>query len=498
MLVVDIILIATFTGFFLVAIRRPANELDELDKKEHKLYFLYPMAKLMLTVLGVDKHFQSKAEISDSIRALNITSKPENLHRVYLYQKMSYVIVVIVLFSILSLLGELSSEPRLLRDGRCISRPEHGEGKKEVALDVTLQDSEGSAEDNGPPISRRITLEVKERSYSKEEIALLFEQGKEYLSEYVLGGNKNTDEISENLCFCDSIPDSGIRVKWKPEDRKLILGDGTVQNKNLELPIWTNVTAVLSYEEQETSLPLSFRIIPKVFSEEEQLDSRLMTELGEVQEKSRKESELILPEQLDQYSLLWKENKSAEGRTILILGIMIAFLLWYLMDVELRHRMKLRRDQLLLDYPELINKFTLLVNAGMTVRQAWLKIAEDYEVNRSRGITKLHYAYEEMLTTVHELKLGTSEGEVYEQFGRRLGLLPYIKFSSLITQNRKKGNKGFTELLRQEALEAFEDRKEVAKRLGEEAGTKLLAPMMFLLIIVFLIILIPAFMAFQI
>ena len=33
---------------------------------------------------------------------------------------------------------------------------------------------------------------------------------------------------------------------------------------------------------------------------------------------------------------------------------------------------------MLLDYPEIINKFNLLINAGMTIRQAWSKITEDY------------------------------------------------------------------------------------------------------------------------
>jgi hypothetical protein len=103
-----------------------------------------------------------------------------------------------------------------------------------------------------------------------------------------------------------------------------------------------------------------------------------------------------------------------------------------------------------------------------------------------------------MLATTYELKLGVPENKAYEQFGRRTGLIPYIKFSSLISQNLKKGTKGFTELLLHEATQAFENRKESAKRQGEEAGTKLLIPMMLLLVIVFLIIMIPAFMAFQI
>jgi tight adherence protein C len=134
----------------------------------------------------------------------------------------------------------------------------------------------------------------------------------------------------------------------------------------------------------------------------------------------------------------------------------------------------------------------------MTIKQAWIKIAEDYKSldSQRRGIKR--YAYEEMLTTVRELKLGMPENISYEQYGSRTGLIPFIKFSSLITQNLKKGTKGFTELLMQEAREAFEDRKEIAKRLGEEAGTKLLIPMMIMLIIVFLIIMIPSFLSFRI
>jgi hypothetical protein len=102
-----------------------------------------------------------------------------------------------------------------------------------------------------------------------------------------------------------------------------------------------------------------------------------------------------------------------------------------------------------------------------------------------------------MLITVRELKLGMPEKAAYEQFGRRVGLIPYIKFSALLSQNLIKGTRGFTDLLIIEAAEAFEDRKEATKRLGEEAGTKLLIPMMVLLILVFLVIMVPAFMSFQ-
>ena len=62
----------------------------------------------------------------------------------------------------------------------------------------------------------------------------------------------------------------------------------------------------------------------------------------------------------------------------------------------------------------------------------------------------------------------------------------------------RKGTKGLTDLLKKEAREAFEDRKNEARRLGEEAGTKLLGPMFMMLAVVLLIIVVPAFLTVQI
>ena len=45
-----------------------------------------------------------------------------------------------------------------------------------------------------------------------------------------------------------------------------------------------------------------------------------------------------------------------------------------------------------------------------------------------------------------------------------------------------------TELLKLESIQAFEERKAQAKRLGEEAGTKLLLPMFLMLAVVLVIV----------
>ena len=51
------------------------------------------------------------------------------------------------------------------------------------------------------------------------------------------------------------------------------------------------------------------------------------------------------------------------------------------------------------------------------------------------------------------------------------------------------------QLLEQEVSDAFEERKNLAKKSGEEAGTKMLFPMMMMFGIIIVIIMVPAFLS---
>ena len=99
-----------------------------------------------------------------------------------------------------------------------------------------------------------------------------------------------------------------------------------------------------------------------------------------------------------------------------------------------------------------------------------------------------------MRQTYYQMENGTAEGAAYRDFGRRCRLQPYLKLSSILEQNRKTGTKNLRELLHREVVDAFELRKNLARRLGEEAGTKLLAPLLLLLFVVMIFIMVPAMM----
>ena len=99
---------------------------------------------------------------------------------------------------------------------------------------------------------------------------------------------------------------------------------------------------------------------------------------------------------------------------------------------------------------------------------------------------------------MYRIRGGMPEGECYEDFGVRCREPSYRRFGMLLSQNLRKGSKGLTDILEREAADAFEDRKKLAKKLGEEAGTKLMIPLFMMLAIVFAIVTVPAFFSIQI
>lgn len=156
-------------------------------------------------------------------------------------------------------------------------------------------------------------------------------------------------------------------------------------------------------------------------------------------------------------------------------------------------RLRERENQLILDYPELVDKVMLLLSAGLTVRGCFERMCGEY-YRRIKNGGPHRYVYEEVSFSLQEMRNGVSESKAIEAFGKRCGQLPYLRFSSMMNQNIQKGAEGLVRLLELEAMDAFEKRKEHVKSMGETAGTKLLLPMVLMLGVVMAIIIIPAFM----
>ena len=214
-------------------------------------------------------------------------------------------------------------------------------------------------------------------------------------------------------------------------------------------------------------------------------------------ESSREEKRLELPVQVDGVTIQWKERTKSNSWKIILLSVVAAVLVFAGKEKDLHNQEEKRKKQMMMDYPELVGKITLLLGAGMNIRTAFGKVAVDYREKKEKQMSVKRHAYEELLLAYYEIQGGIPEQRAYQNFGKRCRVQRYMKFSSLLVQNMKKGNAGLEKILEMEVQESLEERKAQAKKLGEEAGTRLLIPMFLMLVVVLIIVMAPALIAFQ-
>ena len=381
------------------------------------------------------------------------------------------IFVLIISFS--------ESEESLLSPDGSLERREYGKGRYSVELDA----------DVGGEIST-VDVVVDERTFTDEEIAAMLPEFREKLEKAVLGKNKNADHVDMDLDPVSEIKGYPFYVEWDIGNRDAFNRMGEIKEGIPAEGSLCELTAHITYEEHEEEHSFSVMAYPKELSGTEKLKQAIETALSDASEKSKSSDRFVLPSQIDGVSVSWQERKKS---SVLILMVMTAVALVVVFrgrDKDLDKKLKERDRELEADYPEMVSKLSLYIGAGMSTRMAWRKMVEEY---KQKGIRR--YVYEEMLLCCREMDRGMSEMQAYQLFAKRCRLQKYVKLISLLEQNSRLGAAGFLSTMRSECKDALQERKANARRLGEEAGTKLLLPMIMMLAIVMVVIIVPAFVS---
>lgn len=295
--------------------------------------------------------------------------------------------------------------------------------------------------------------------------------------------------------------------------RHLMDSDGTLHNETL--PPGTVVTGYLSLIMSTDIVPTStdgetkylktqyhsapYRIyvgiVPRALSRYESLLLQLQQAITTEDEDSLGENMLSLPTEIDGQRIYYREHEDRSYLLLPLLGVIAAMAIYMRQGQARRTEKKQREALLMLDYSELVSKLMVYIGAGLTVRNALETISQHFDALIARGIKEDRPLYQELRTMVIQFRRNMPESEIYLSFGRRVNLKPYTKLVSLIEQNRMNGARNLRAMLELEMEDAFEQRKTTARRLGEEAGTKLLLPLFIMLGIVMIIVIVPAMSA---
>jgi len=286
-----------------------------------------------------------------------------------------------------------------------------------------------------------------------------------------------------------------VTIKWKSSNSQYLLNSGQIRYVNIV--DYQPVELTATYLFQDISIVKTYDIVlyPLPISASEEVLESVLLEAIDNQTDS---TQLLLPNEIDGYAVNWYEKKAflTEAK-MFVMGILLAILFYFLKAKSLEEKVTNRQENILIRLPYLINKISLLIQAGMTFHGAWNKIIEDYI--RLKNSSSIKYElYEEMIITQNDMARGTSELIAYEMFSKRIGLKEVFRFITIVTQNIRKGNRMLSTALMDLSYQSWQQREIIAKTKGEKASTKMVIPMALMLIAILIMILTPAVLSLQI
>lgn len=469
-------------------------------------YVYEKMGAFLVDRLRLDQPEKGNRDLRQDLVSLRAVSK-ETI-RDYYIRKISVLLMVMTAGLMLTVLSFLvcRGEGHVVEDQR-LMRPGYGEGDRREELAVQIEGKEELEE---------LEITVWERKYTEQEKQSLIDRAIAELEMILPGENESLDEVRTNLIFPQSMENGAVTVSWITIPYGVLGEDGAILDVEEENGILVELEATLTCGGRESVYTAYAKVFPPKLTEEEALQRSIQRKVEQANVNGSSQETMKLPQSAGGRKLEWRYPRENPFLTVAALALLALVGLYLQMDNQIHKRAEERKNQLLLDYPDLMWKMTMLLGAGLSIKGTFSRISEQYQREKTASFRRqkkggadrkifpgktaksrnVRYVYEEVTYACYEMESGIPEAEAYERFGRRCQLPEYIRLGSVLSQNLKKGARGLTALLETEAAASLTDRKNHARKISERAGTKLLLPMILMLGIVLAVLMVPAMLSF--
>ena len=470
--------IAFIAVFYLCTIPYRKNFRKKLDKRQHKLLMLYGLSMFLVDHIP-KKIINRSGVISSEIKKLAVKENIQKEKYLYIVEKMS-VSVLIIIFSLILGVGINISE-----------RNEGSENITELKRDsanVTTYEFYAKGEKGQ---KESVVVDVQSRQLTEEQIYKLFKESEPELVKKVLKDNKNSEHVDSSLDLVSNIG-KNINVTWNISDSSIIDYDGNLSDNIPVEGCVVSLTATMTQNNISQDYTFSLNVFPKVESKsfQEQIQEY-------VNENDKYQEHIKLPKNINGEAVKYYKEVSKLSGWIVLLGLILAVAIFFLKDQDIKKDVKKRNEQMLRDYPEIVSQILLYYGAGLSLKSSIERMVKEYKKEKQDSKKLFRYAYEELEMTLTKMNSGISEMEAINDYGSRCGLQCYIKFAGILEQNLKRGAREVTYALKNEVNNAMLERKHRALKNGGEISTRLLGPMVVMLIISIAIIMVPALLAME-
>ena len=454
----------------LITCRYKSKYVKKLDSKKHRLKILYPTS-LWITDKLPRKLISRNTKTNRKLKELYLKEDISEEQSLYVAQKIS-VVIIVLLCGLVFGLGVSVTSPKALQEISKVKRKDSSSTYSFVAKNKKE--------------TKDISIEVAGKRRTKKETYRAIDKGKKLLVKKMLANNKSVNKVNSPVDFVNSIGKEDIKVSWGIENSDLIGYDGEIGKNVPRKGSLVKLTAIMELDK----ITENYQFYVKVFPEKK--NSNLQRYLQKhVDEKSITEREVSLPKKIGGKAYQYFVKNTNYSIWIFPLALVIAIVLFVIKDKDLDKEVEERQKQMLRDYPNIVSKLLIYFGAGLSIKSALERIV--YEYNKQKN--EIHYAYEEMEIAITKMKSGVSEATAIAEYGDRCGIHCYIKFANIIEQNLRRGSKDMVYALKSEVNSAVNARKNSILKEGSEISTKLLGPMVVMLIISIAIIMVPAFLS---
>lgn len=180
----------------------------------------------------------------------------------------------------------------------------------------------------------------------------------------------------------------------------------------------------------------------------------------------------------------------SEEQAVITVGVLIAIIVIVKLFQDSKKKVQQRKQAILLELPIMLTRLTLLVGAGETVQQAFMKSI----VGKEGSKNPLHIEWN---NTVHEIRNGASFLQSIEKLNRNCAVQQIAVFTTILLLNYRRGGEQFVTAVQDISLSLWETRKNMARVRGEEASAKLIFPLVGVLLLVMILIITPAILFMQ-
>ena len=236
-----------------------------------------------------------------------------------------------------------------------LERRGYGQGDYEEKL--TVRSEKGK---------QNITVYVREKEYNPEEAREILNQVKEEMEILIRGENESLDKIQHPLYLPDGSPDFPVNMSWSTDTPEVLDWEGKIGENTAQHGTKVKLMCGLGLGGETEEWEKEVTVYPELISD----DIRLQREEQRAvdAENSAFTEKVKLPEKVNGTRVIFRSEQSSTGVLICLLGTFLGLLILPLYREKEKEKDKKKKVQMQADYPDIVSRILLFLQAGLTVR----------------------------------------------------------------------------------------------------------------------------------